>query len=194
MSVNNNKACNEELDLMDVVNNDDLELNPDYFPSWPCGKSIYSVCDKCSYVLCKDHLTLGTCDYSHNIDSFTSNANDSNRPKPANPRDYQKASCEIGNCETELFAACPLCYRFLCFDHLDKSDCENDHQIESRPTVMEIEQVTETPKTRKIRPKKKKPSANPTVDLEPESFEVEGTPKEGATVSVTQRKLKSSKN
>lgn len=67
----------------------------------------------------------------------------------------------------------PECLRYLCYDHLDNSICINDHEIKSADTVSGEETV-------KISQSKVNPENNNCP--EPETFEVDGNQKEGATL------------
>lgn len=100
--------------------------------------------------------------------------NKSNSPKPTNPRaEYQQLNiCEIGHgvCKQEVYPACQQCYCYLCYNHLDKRICTNDHQTEddSTKTVNPIKASKTSKKTSLI---------NTSICLLPESFEVDNPEK-----------------
>lgn len=172
----NSNVDHEGSVLMDSEN-DDHTLDSDYFPpcnAENCNKAVFSICDECNYVFCEDHLTLGSCGSSHQIISSISgrpslSCNDNKEPKQVQtPRNNQFSTCEIGLCNrpAAVYAACPLCYRFLCFDHLDNRLCEDDHKLEVNGTETAI--TIET--------------------VRPDAFEVEGSAKEGESLIVAQKK------
>lgn len=96
----------------------------------------------------------------------------------------QQNSCEVGTCKGEVYAGCPLCFRYLCHDHLVNSYCRLDHELVKENTIQNNvtkenqEGVGSVPKTA---------SAN----LIPEEYEVEGSNKEAGTLDTkTLRKRK----
>lgn len=103
-------------------------------------------------MFCEDHFKLGSCINAHELNntSCTLDSSDNNIPESNNPRDDQPATCEIGNCEKERFAGCGLCYRYLCFNYVDSSECKNDHELGANVTET-VNNVIETSET--IRPK-----------------------------------------
>lgn len=44
----------------------------------------------------------------------------------------QKNSCEVESCEKEIYSACPLCNKYLCWTHFEKIIHVNDKSVHKR--------------------------------------------------------------
>lgn len=122
---------------------DDLDNDPDYFPVCEvqnCKNAIYTDCELCNWCLCEIHKK-NKCSNNHEpvdivkstLSQIKERANNQIEIG-GNPRSIDiRPTCEIGQCREEVFAACNFCYRYLCYDHLDKSTCAEDHIIINQP-------------------------------------------------------------
>lgn len=165
-----------------------FDLDPEYFPTCEiCNKDFFTSCDICNLVLCKNHATKSSCEKGHDLNLFELTleediAKSRRNIRPTNPRNHQQHNtCEIGICKGEVYSACPLCLRYLCYNHLDKSVCVNDHQIENRFTLTVDNALKSGPRS----------IENLSINTNrPESFEVDGSRKEGTTESIALNKRK----
>lgn len=184
------------------------EDDDDYFPSCDylkgCTQDCYALCDKCSLVLCKEHVQ-GSCQDGHSIDLVAPRPNPpiitntvidpTGLPQePTNPRNDEVPinTCEVGACKGEVFIGCPLCFRYLCWRHCD-SLCANDHDIEetSRPTT--VVKKRKTSKTREQIKKRPRPTVVSDNDVLPETFTVDGNRKEGTSERISIEKRRPTK-
>lgn len=153
-----------------------------------CNNYVFTLCDTCNILICKDHAEKSICDSGHNLDvvELTPLVN----VEVTNPRD-RNPTCEIGICKGEVYAACPKCFRFLCYTHLDDSKCDKDHMIESNPVIGN----SLNPSTNQIRPAPldNNQEINATSII-PESFVVEGNRKEGVSETLVTEKRKKKGN
>lgn len=92
-------------------------------------------------------------------------------------------TCEVGQCKDEVFAACPYCNIFLCFDHLnvDFTNC-NHHRNSNKEVVLHIALGPVRDQNAHKKP------------VLPESFLVEGVEREGSTKKKKTNKQKIAKS
>lgn len=98
----------------------------------------------------------------------------------------QNQTCEIGTCNGEVYIACPFCYRFLCFEHVE-SECKDDHEGEN------VNDKLKKTKQNKINRSNVHNIENEMDNCPPESFKVDGNQKEGNQGTKRKRGLNKKK-